>query len=88
MCVDPDILLIDEVLAVGDEAFQKKCFNRLEGFKVSRKTLVLVTHSLEMVKKFCSRAILLHQGRLVEDGDPVGSHRQIPYDPLHERERP
>jgi ABC-type polysaccharide/polyol phosphate transport system ATPase subunit len=71
MCVDPDILLIDEVLAVGDEAFQKKCFNRLEGFKVSRKTLVLVTHSLEIVKKFCSRAILLHQGRLVEDGDPA-----------------
>jgi ABC-type multidrug transport system ATPase subunit len=71
MCVDPDILLIDEVLAVGDEAFQKKCFNRLEGFKASRKTLVLVTHSLEMVKKFCSRAVLLHQGRLVEDGDPV-----------------
>ena len=71
MCVDPDILLIDEVLAVGDEAFQKKCFNRLEGFKVSRKTLVLVTHSLEIVKKFCSRAILLHRGRLVEDGDPA-----------------
>jgi ABC-type polysaccharide/polyol phosphate transport system ATPase subunit len=70
MCVDPDILLIDEVLAVGDEAFQNKCFNRLEGFKASRKTLVLVTHSMEMVRKFCSRAILLHQGRLVEDGDP------------------
>jgi lipopolysaccharide transport system ATP-binding protein len=71
MCVDPDILLIDEVLAVGDEAFQNKCFNRLEGFKASRKTLVLVTHSMEMVSKFCSRAILLHQGRLVEDGDPL-----------------
>jgi ABC-2 type transport system ATP-binding protein/lipopolysaccharide transport system ATP-binding protein len=70
MCVDPDILLIDEVLAVGDEAFQNKCFNRLEGFKASRKTLVLVTHSMEMVRKFCSRAVLLHQGRLVEDGDP------------------
>jgi ABC-type polysaccharide/polyol phosphate transport system ATPase subunit len=80
MCVDPDILLIDEVLAVGDEAFQKKCFNRLEGFKASRKTLVLVTHSLEMVKKFCSRAILLYQGRLVEDGDPaavIGKYRAI-----------
>ena len=71
MCVDPDILLIDEVLAVGDEAFQKKCFHRLQGFKTSQKTLVLVTHSLEIVKKFCSRAILLHQGRLVEDGDPA-----------------
>jgi hypothetical protein len=71
MCVDPDILLIDEVLAVGDEAFQNKCFNRLEGFKASRKTLVLVTHSMEMVKNFCSRAVLLQKGRLVEDGDPV-----------------
>lgn len=70
MCVDPDILLIDEVLAVGDEAFQKKCFNRLEGFKASQKTLVLVTHSLEMVQKFCERVILLHEGRVVCDDVP------------------
>jgi ABC-type polysaccharide/polyol phosphate transport system ATPase subunit len=93
MCVNPDILLIDEVLAVGDEAFQKKCFNRLEGFKASQKTLILVTHSLELVKTFCSRAVLLHHGRLVEDGDPIAvvdKYREILYtkqrDPELEKE--
>jgi ABC-type polysaccharide/polyol phosphate transport system ATPase subunit len=82
MCVDPDILLIDEVLAVGDEAFQQKCFNRLERFKTSQKTIALVTHSLEMVKMFCSRAVLLHHGRLIEDGDPaavIDKYRAILY---------
>ena len=52
MCVDPDILLLDEILAVGDEAFQLKCLDRLETFKMSGKTIVLVSHSLEMVRKF------------------------------------
>ncbi len=70
MCVDPDILLIDEVLAVGDEAFQQKCLKRLEKFKESGKTIVLVSHGLEMVKKFCERAILLHEGRIVIDDIP------------------
>ncbi len=70
MCVDPDILLIDEVLAVGDEAFQEKCIKRLEKFKESKKTIVLVSHGLEMVKKFCERAILLHEGRMVIDDTP------------------
>ncbi len=70
MCVNPDILLIDEVLAVGDEAFQKKCLKRLETFKVTGKTIVLVSHSMEMVQKFCERAILLHEGRVVCDNVP------------------
>jgi len=70
MCVDPDILLIDEVLAVGDEAFQNKCFERLEAFKSSGKTIVIVSHSMEAVEKFCERAVLLHEGRVVADGDP------------------
>jgi len=70
MCVDPDILLIDEVLAVGDEAFQKKCLERLETFKRSGRTIVLVSHSLEIVQKFCERAILLHGGRVVCDDVP------------------
>jgi ABC-type multidrug transport system ATPase subunit len=68
MCVNPDILLIDEVLAVGDEAFQKKCLKQLEEFKTARKTIVIVSHALDMVKKFCGRAILLHEGRLITDG--------------------
>jgi len=71
MCVNPDILLIDEVLAVGDEAFQKKCLKRLETFKVTGKTIVLVSHSMEMVQKFCKRAILLHEGRVLCDDIPV-----------------
>jgi ABC-type polysaccharide/polyol phosphate transport system ATPase subunit len=70
MCVDPDILLIDEVLAVGDEAFQKKCLARLEEFKKSGKTIVLVSHGLGMVKIFCERVILLHGGRVVCDDVP------------------
>jgi ABC-type polysaccharide/polyol phosphate transport system ATPase subunit len=70
MCVNPDILLLDEVLAVGDEAFQKKCLARLETFKVTGKTIILVSHSMEMVQKFCDRAILLHEGRVVSDDLP------------------
>ena len=70
MCVNPDILLLDEVLAVGDEAFQEKCFERLGGYKTSGKTIVLVSHGMDLVRKFCDRAILLHEGRVVTDGDP------------------
>jgi ABC-type polysaccharide/polyol phosphate transport system ATPase subunit/GNAT superfamily N-acetyltransferase len=70
MCVNPDILLLDEVLAVGDEAFQNKCLERLETFKTSGKTIVLVSHGMEMVQKFCERAILLHGGRVLSDDVP------------------
>jgi GNAT superfamily N-acetyltransferase len=70
MCVNPDILLLDEVLAVGDEAFQNKCLERLETFKTSGKTIVLVSHGMGMVQKFCQRAILLHEGRVVCDDVP------------------
>jgi lipopolysaccharide transport system ATP-binding protein len=66
---DPDILLIDEVLAVGDEAFQRKCFDKMNEFKMSGKTIILVTHSLDTVKRFCERAILLEHGRIVSIGN-------------------
>lgn len=94
MCVNPDILLIDEVLAVGDEAFQNKCLERLEAFKNRGKTIVLVSHSMEMVKKFCERAILFDEGRIIYDdlpektikayhaflyGDKTSSNFQIDY---------
>jgi ABC-type polysaccharide/polyol phosphate transport system ATPase subunit len=69
-CVDPDILLVDEILAVGDEAFQKKCVARMEKFKEAEKTIVLVSHSMELVQKFCHRAILLREGRVIIDGPP------------------
>jgi ABC-type polysaccharide/polyol phosphate transport system ATPase subunit len=70
MCVNPDILLLDEVLAVGDEAFQNKCLERIDMHKVAGKTIVLVSHSMETVQKFCERAILLHKGRIVCDDVP------------------
>jgi len=68
--VDPDVLLVDEILAVGDEAFQQKCLTRMEKFKEEEKTIILVSHSMETVQKFCQRAILLHEGRVVCDDIP------------------
>ena len=92
-CVDPDILLIDEILAVGDEGFQKKCFERLETYKKSGKTIVLVSHGMEMVRKFCERAILLHGGRVVCDDVPkrtIEAYHETLYGPeyflIHPRE--
>ena len=64
-----DILLLDEVLAVGDAAFQQKCTNYFESLKENHQTVVLVTHSMENVRKFCTRAILLDDGKIVKDGD-------------------
>ena len=68
--VDPDILLIDEVLAVGDVAFQLKCLDRIRDFQKRGKTLLFVSHALQTVEEFCHEAFLIHHGRLVERGDP------------------
>ena len=65
-----DILLLDEVLAVGDAAFQQKCTDYFKSLKKNHQTVVLVTHSMENVRKFCTRAILLDDGKIVKDGDP------------------
>ncbi len=67
--VDADILLIDEILAVGDQHFQDKCFARLEELKNSDKTIVIVSHNLSSIKKLCNRAIWLYNGEIREDGD-------------------
>lgn len=69
--VDADILLIDEILAVGDQHFQDKCYRKLEELKNSGKTIVIVTHSLDVVKKLCHRAIWIYKGEVRLDGDPV-----------------
>lgn len=69
--VDAEILLIDEILAVGDQHFQEKCFKKLEELKNSDKTIVIVTHSLDAVKTLCSRAIWIYRGELRLDGDPI-----------------
>ena len=70
--VDADILLIDEILAVGDQHFQDKCYAKLRELKEDRdKTIVIVSHSLEVVKSLCSRAIWIYRGEVKLDGDPV-----------------
>lgn len=68
--VDPDILIVDEVLAVGDEPFQRKCMDRIRDLQRQGKTIVLVTHSLDQVAEFCDRAIVLEGGRVAFDGAP------------------
>jgi ABC-type polysaccharide/polyol phosphate transport system ATPase subunit len=68
--VDAEILLIDEVLAVGDAAFQQKCFDEFERIHASGATVLFVTHDMGAVQRFCDRAVLLEHGRQVELGDP------------------
>lgn len=65
-----DILLLDEVLAVGDAAFQQKCNDYFKSLKQKHQTVILVTHSMENVRKFCTRAILLDDGKIAKEGDP------------------
>src|SRR5258708_5453562 len=68
--MDPDILLIDEVIAVGDEAFQKKCMGRMRQFMEEGKTILFVTHAVDAIRDLCSQAALLSKGQLVAFGDP------------------
>ena len=67
--VDADILLIDEILAVGDQHFQEKCYDKLDELKRQKKTIVIVSHSLGQVKKLCNRAVWLYDGKIREDGE-------------------
>ncbi len=68
--VDADILLIDEILAVGDVAFQAKCFNRLREIKSAGTTIVIVSHSLPQIEQICERSIWIHEGLIREEGAP------------------
>jgi ABC-2 type transport system ATP-binding protein len=68
--LDPDILLIDEVLAVGDEHFQRKCLKKMEEIHQKGKTIILVSHDLESIRKMCTRACFLRQGQIEAQGDP------------------
>jgi ABC-2 type transport system ATP-binding protein len=68
--VDPDILVVDEVLAVGDERFQRKCIDRVLGFQREGRTILLVTHSADQVRSICNRGIVLSHGELVGEGEP------------------
>ena len=67
--VEPDILLVDETLAVGDERFQAKCKERIETFRSAGKTVLLVSHNLPQVNENCRRTIWIHKGSLVRDGE-------------------
>ena len=67
---NPDILLVDEVLAVGDVNFQSKCLVKMDSFSKSDKTVVFVSHDLKAIKKICNRVILLDHGKVVNDGKP------------------
>ncbi len=73
--VDPDVLLVDEVLAVGDEPFQRKCMDRIRSFQAEGRTIVLVTHALDQVAELCDRAIVLEHGNMHVDGDPLDALR-------------
>jgi ABC-2 type transport system ATP-binding protein len=66
-----DILLLDEVLAVGDESFQRKCLDVFEDYKRRKQTVILVTHDMETVKRFCTTAVLINDGVLLDYGDPM-----------------
>lgn len=66
--VDAEILLIDEILAVGDQHFQEKCFKKLHELKASGKTIVIVSHSLDAVKDLCDRAVWIYNGKVRMDG--------------------
>jgi ABC-type polysaccharide/polyol phosphate transport system ATPase subunit len=74
--VDADILLMDEVLAVGDASFQRKCFDEFARLKAAGRTIVLVTHDMGSVERFCDRAMLLERGRMIDIGEPESIARQ------------
>ncbi|HET6792802.1 MAG TPA: ABC transporter ATP-binding protein [Acidimicrobiales bacterium] len=67
---DPDVLLVDEVLAVGDENFQRKCLDRVRAFQREGRTIVFVTHAADLVRQICDKAVVLDHGRMVASGEP------------------
>jgi ABC-2 type transport system ATP-binding protein len=69
--VDPEILIVDEVLSVGDESFQLRCYERIAKFRAEGRTIVLVTHSLEAIRTLCSQALWLHEGVAKVSGEPL-----------------
>jgi ABC-2 type transport system ATP-binding protein len=75
--VDPDLLLVDEVLAVGDEPFQRKCMDKIRSFQEEGRTIVLVSHSAEQVGDLCDRAVMLRGGRVEFDGAPREAIREL-----------
>jgi lipopolysaccharide transport system ATP-binding protein len=86
--VTPEILVVDEALAVGDELFQRKCFSRIEVMRNSGATILLVTHSGSTVTELCDRAILLDRGEMLSAGPPksvIGDYQKLLYAPQERR---
>lgn len=90
--VDPDLLLVDEVLAVGDEPFQRKCMDKIAEFQREGRTIVLVSHSAEQVGRLCERVVVLNHGHLIHDGTATEGlrvlregfeHARIEHDEAH-----
>src|SRR6204780_3665808 len=90
--VDPDILVVDEVLAVGDERFQAKCIDRIRRFQQEGRTILLVTHNADQVRALCDRAVVLNSGDMIADGPTRDSLRifrehlmedAVEHDPAH-----
>ena len=89
--IDPEILIVDEALSVGDVFFQAKCFHKFEEFKAQGKTILIVSHDLSSIAKYCDRVILLHKGDLLDEGSPkqmVDMYKQllVHQDPVKQQE--
>ncbi|WPZ35723.1 ABC transporter ATP-binding protein [Thalassobaculum sp. OXR-137] len=88
--VDPDILIVDEALAVGDEAFQRKCLARIEAMRDAGATILFVSHAMGMVTQLCDRAVLMDRGEVLIDGDPkevASNYYRLTHAPGNDRER-
>jgi ABC-2 type transport system ATP-binding protein len=89
--VDPRILIVDEVLSVGDEAFQRKCLDRIRSFQREGRTIVFVTHAVDVVREICSRGYFLWHGELVAQGKPpdvIRAFREHLHGESHEEASP
>jgi lipopolysaccharide transport system ATP-binding protein len=90
VAVDPDILIVDEALAVGDEAFQRKCFSRIDRIKDNGGTILFVSHSAGTIVDLCNRAILLDHGECILQGKPkevISAYQKMIYAPIEKREK-
>ena len=81
---DPDFLIIDEVLAVGDSRFHQKCLDRLKSFRMAGKSLLIVSHDLDQIRAYCDEVLVLEEGRILMQGDPESAIRSY-YDVMRQR---
>jgi lipopolysaccharide transport system ATP-binding protein len=81
---DPDFLIIDELLAVGDSRFQQKCLDRLKSFRMAGKSLLIVSHNLDQIRAYCDEVLVMEEGRILMQGDPESALRFY-YDIMRKR---